>query len=143
MDSAVGGLVALSSALPGPIGIGAGMFLNRQQQKSDLAQLKLESEQARLAATDQARTQAQGFRRALASQLALGALRGGSLQRQFGAVSIGNFLKDQKVIDKKIDFINMAESTQRANIRSNRFSSDVNLISTAIKDGINMVNFSG
>ena len=123
---------------------GFGLAASRQQEKSDLAFLAAETEQAKLSAADTALNQAQTFRRALASQLAISSLRsgsGGSLIRQFGANSISGFLKDQDVLGRRKDFIDLASSSNRAQIRGNRFARDVNSLGSLVGESLQSINF--
>lgn len=125
---------------------GAGLLASQQQEKTELAFLDAQTERAKLAATDQALNESKTFRRALASQLALSSLRsgaGGSLVRQFGAESVSNFLKDQDVLNRRKEFIDVAAQSERSQIKSNRFNRDISAIGNLVKSGLNTVNFSG
>ena len=122
---------------------GLGLVSSRQQEKLDLATLNAETERAKLVASEQAASQAVGFRNSLASQLALSSLRagaGGSLVRQFGAESFSNFLADQRAIGSKQRFIDASADLGRAQARSNRFSRDVSSVSSLLSTGIDAVN---
>jgi len=122
---------------------GVGLVQSRQQERVELAFLEAQTERSRLEATDVALQQAQGFRAALASQLAISSLRsgtGGSLVRQFGAASVSNFLRDQDVLGRRKDFIDIAASNTRAQIKANRFSRDISSIGSLIGQGIQSVN---
>lgn len=122
---------------------GAGLYASRQQQKSEMAFLEAETERARLAATDEALRSAQGFRQALASQLALSSLRsgtGGSLVRQFGAQSLSNFLSDQDVLGRRRQFIDIASQAKGAQIKADRFARDLSGVGSLLTTGLNMVN---
>lgn len=70
----------------------------------DEAGIELSRENARLQAAEQGAIHATGFRKALASQVALSSLRGGagSVTRQFTSESYGNFLQDQEAIKRGV-----------------------------------------
>lgn len=74
---------------------------NKTQGTLDQATLNLNREQARLKAAENAAVHASNFRSALASQLSVASMRGGSgsVAAQFGQASFGNFLRDQKAIE--------------------------------------------
>lgn len=123
---------------------GLGLLSSREQARIESQFLEAETERARLEATDVALSHAQGFRQALASQLAISSLRsgtGGSLVRQFGATSVANFLKDQEVLGRRREFIDIAAGANRSNIRANRFNRDISSIGSLVGQGIQAINF--
>jgi hypothetical protein len=125
------------------VSTGAGLLASREQERVDLAFLEAETERAKLEATDEAIVRAKGFREALASQLAISSLRsgsGGSLVRQFGAVSVSNFLKDQDVLSRRKEFIDIASQSNRAQIRANRFGRDISSIGSLLSSGVQSIN---
>lgn len=124
---------------------GGSIFASKNQARNEMAMLNAETERAKLEATDLALAQTQSFRKALASQLALSSLRGGSggsLMRQFGAESIANFLKDQGVLDRKKAFIDVAAQSQQATIKGNQFSRNASAIGSLVGGGLQSVNLS-
>jgi len=136
----------IAAAASQAVATGAGIVMNEKQKKAELAQVNAERERAKLEATDQALTQTQNFRQALASQLALSSLRsgsGGSLVRQFAAGSVSNYLKDQKAIDNQKKFIDVAANANKANIRSRALGQNISAISSLIGSATNAVAFSG
>jgi hypothetical protein len=133
------------SAAASSVSTGLGMKANRQQQKIELAMLEAETESAKLQASEEAFESARSFRQALASQLAISSLRsgtGGSLVRQFGAASISNMLRDQEVFGRRQKFIDIAASSSRAQIKSNRFSKDISGLGGLLEAGVSSLNFS-
>jgi hypothetical protein len=70
----------------------------------DESAIELSREHARLQAAEQSAIHASGFRKALASQVALASLRGGagSVTRQFTSESYSNFFKDQEAIKRGV-----------------------------------------
>jgi hypothetical protein len=74
------------------------------QRRVDLAAIELQQEQFRLQAAEASSLNANNFRKALASQVALASMRGGggSVVRQFGAESYSNFLQDQEAIKRGV-----------------------------------------
>lgn len=135
----------LVSAATSAASAGLGIASSKKQSKLDQSQLKLQTEQARLAASDQALTQTRDFRQALASQLAISSLRGGSggsLMRQFGATSMANFLDDQKSLQSKRRFIEASASSERSGILSRQLSRDINAVGGLLESSFQQVNFS-
>lgn len=124
---------------------GASMIASGKQEKLDLAMINAETERAKLQATDQALVQAQTFRQALASQLAISSLRsggGGSIARQFGAQSVANFLRDQNALQSTKNFIDIASKGNIATAKSQRLTRDFNAINNLINTGMGAINLS-
>lgn len=123
---------------------GGQMFLSSKQAKFEEQNIRLESAQAKLEATDQAFVQAKNFRQALASQLALASLRGAggsSIVRQTSAESISNFLQDQRVLDKKKAFIDVAASQATMQSKLNKMSRNVSSLGDFLTSTVNAVDF--
>src|SRR6188508_2101607 len=82
----------------------------------DQAAIELNQEQARLQSAEAALANAGSFRKALASQVALASLRGGSgsVMRQFGAESYSNFLQDQEAIKRGVRLSDLQALHSRA-----------------------------
>ncbi len=74
------------------------------QRIIDEASIELQQEQFRLQAAETANQNATSFRKALASQVALASMRGGSgsVARQFGGEAYHNFLQDQESIKRGV-----------------------------------------
>ena len=119
---------------------GAGLMASKQQSKLDTATLNLETSRAKEVAAEQGLASAKTFRGALSSQLALSSLQGGSAVRQFGAESFANFLQDQGAIKSKQKFIDVSKDLGTADIKSKRFSRDVNSITSLLTSGLDAVN---
>lgn len=137
------GTAAIGLMVASAASTGLGLVQSRQQEKLELASLQLEAETAKTQATDEALVRAKSFREALASQLAISSLRGGtggSLVRQFGAVSVSNFLKDQDVLGKRQQYIDIATSLNRASITSGRFGRDISSIGGLVQSGFGAMN---
>ena len=74
---------------------------NKAQKKIDTAALKLNQAQYHAKAAEQGAIHASNFRQALASQVALSTMRGGSgsLATQFGNQAYRTFVEDQQAIE--------------------------------------------
>lgn len=107
LGAAVGSLAGPGGALAGAaIGSSAAGFFekghdDRTQAKLETAALRVNQEQARLKAAESASINASRFRGALASQMSLASMRGGSgsVARQFGQQAFETFLEDQRAIN--------------------------------------------
>jgi hypothetical protein len=112
------------------------------QYKMDEAAIELQRQQAHYQAAEQANASAGGFRKALASQVALASMRGGSgsLVRQFGGESYSNFLKDQEAIKRGGKLIDVQALNQTAQAKANRSSRKTNAALGAISSSINAWN---
>lgn len=117
----VTGAVALTAAAAGVIGsaaIGAYTEIEAANVQGivDQSNITLETEAAKFAAAREAEQHSRNFRSALASQVAMSSFRGGSgsLTRQFGAESFGNFLKDQESFKRGLRIRDIQASTRRA-----------------------------
>jgi len=133
-------LVASAAATAGGLSASASQF------RLDIATITAETEAAKLQATEQALSQAQSFTQALASQLALSAMRegaGGSLVRQFGAESVSNMLADQRSFSRQQSFIDISSQLSRAGARTARFKRNVSSLSSLFSQGLGSVNASG
>ena len=119
---------------------GAGLLASKQQSKLELASLNAETSRAKEVAAEQGLQSARTFRGALSSQLALSSLQGGSAVRQFGAESFANFLQDQKAIKSKQKFLDISKDLSTAQSKSQRFSRDVNSITSLLTSGMQSVN---
>lgn len=122
---------------------GAGLFASRKQSKLEQANLRLETEQAKLAGAETALASARDFRSSLASQLAISSLRsgaGGSLVRQFGSTSMANFLADQGALERKQKFIDLSSGMGSAGIKSQRFARDFSAIGSLLSSGLESIN---
>ena len=122
---------------------GAGLVASGKQSSLERANLKLETEQAKLAGAETALQSATSFRQNLSSQLAIASLRGGnggSLVNQFGSTSMANFLADQGAITSRQKFIDANASNKRSQISANRFSRDVSALGSLFSSGLESIN---
>lgn len=103
---------------------------SRNQQKVDLGAIEVNQEQTRLKAAEAAQQNAMSFRKALASQVALASMRGGSgsLMRQFGSESFSNFLQDQEAIKRGVRIADLQAQQQRASVFGNRATNDLSAL---------------
>lgn len=125
-ETAALAFAAASTAIAGGSFL-AGQSAAKSQYKLDAASIELAREQARTQAAESAQQNALGFRKALASQVALASMRGGSgsLVRQFGAESYSNFLKDQAAIDRGVRVSDAQSLTALAQAKANRYVAGV------------------
>lgn len=93
----------------------------------DEAGIELQRESSRLQAAEQASIHASGFRKALASQVALASLRGGagSVTRQFTSESYGNFLRDQEAIKRGVRLSEIQSLHALAQAGANRSAANI------------------
>lgn len=132
------GLLVMSAA-----STGAGLYASGQQRKLDTAKLNAEVQQAKLAGSEQALVAARGFRQALSSQLALASLRagsGGSMVRQFGAESLGNFLADQRALESRQKFLDVSANLGSSQIKAQRFARDASSIGSLLSSSLDSLN---
>lgn len=106
VGAAVGSIVPGAGTVVGAkvgagLGLAVGSVLNSQTQaKSEMAALRLNQEAAHARAADLSARHAANFRQALASQVSLASMRGGSgsLAAQFGSQAMQSFTQDQRSI---------------------------------------------
>ena len=132
-------MLALSAA-----STGLGLIGSKRQEKLDIATIRAESESAKNQAAQQALASSQGFRQALASQLAISSLRGsgGSISRQFASQSISNMLGDSRAFEQQQKSIDLGAGIQKAQAKSNKFTRNVNSIGGLLGAGVQSVNLS-
>lgn len=108
------------------------------QNEIDTATLKLNQEQAHAKAAAQSAIHAQKFRQALASQMALSTMRGGSgsVATQFGAQSYRNFIEDQQAIERGVDIADVQASLTQAEIDAKKDASQTKALNTAATTAI-------
>lgn len=117
-----------SGALAGAaIGGAAGNLIDttsntNTQSKLDTAALKLNQAQAHAKASETAAIHAGNFRQALASQVSLSQMRGGSgsLSTQFGNQAYRTFLEDQKAIESGVAVGDVQEQIGEADINAKK-----------------------
>jgi hypothetical protein len=115
---------AIGSATAGFIGETSA---NSIQTTLDQATLNLNREQARLKAAETAAIHASNFRQALASQVSIASMRGGSgsVAAQFGQASYENFLRDQKAIEAGLTISEAQSDITQAGITAKKESRDL------------------
>ncbi len=115
------------------------------QLKIDEAGIELQREQSRLQAAEAGQQHAVGFRKALASQVALASMRGGagSVVRQFGSESYSNFLNDQEAIKRGVRLADLQSTHAYAQAYANRSASNLRATSQFATSTLNAWNLSG
>lgn len=124
---------------------GQQLAVSGAQKSLDLATIEANKEQAKLQAAESALSNAQGFRKALASQLSLASFRGGpgsSIAAQFGAESMANFAADQRAIERGVQQINTAATIQSAGASLNAQSRNLSIIGGVANSALALANFS-
>jgi hypothetical protein len=128
--AAAPGVAALAFSAASTAVQGASFLSGRSAAKSqrnvDLANAELVQEQSRLRAAQAAQQSTVGFRKALASQLALAGMRGGSgsVMRQFGSESYSNYLADQENINRGMSIANIQAQNSKAQAYGNEAASN-------------------
>lgn len=139
MDAGIGTAILLGSQA---VLTGFGLRQSRLQEKVDSAKLDYESEQAKLAAQDQAFQNARSFSEQIGSQIAMAGARGkGTGLMQFTTRSFANFLMDQKSIERGVRNIETSKLFGQAEISGNRTIRDLNLISGLVGSTFSSINF--
>lgn len=150
VGAAVGSLFGpLGTAAGASIGSGAAGYFqqssaNKTQGQLDEAALNLNMEQARLKASEQSSTLARNFRKALASQVAVASMRGGSgsLAAQFGRESYQNYLEDKSAIDAGLAVSEAQGKLSGAQIEADKQTRDLKALSNFTSTAFSGVNFS-
>lgn len=123
--------VAIAFAAASTAVAGATYVGQRQAAKTQLtldeSAIELNREHARLQAAEQSLVHATGFRKALASQVALASLRGGagSVTRQFTSESYGNFLRDQEAIKRGVKLSDLQSLNYLSQAYANRSAANL------------------
>lgn len=117
------------------VGVGAASSLtsmvgNKSQLDLDLSTIELRRDTAKMQAAELANQNAQGFRRALASQVALASFRGGSgsVARQFSSNSFSSFFQDQEAIKRGARFADLRAKNEIADAYGRRTTGDIKSI---------------
>ena len=116
---------------------------NKAQKKIDTAALKLNQAQYHAKAAEQGAIHASNFRQALASQVALSTMRGGSgsLATQFGNQAYRTFVEDQQAIEAGVKTADVQTSLGLADITAkNQAANTVEVGRAAVSafDGVNL-----
>lgn len=114
----------------------------KTQHKLDTATIKLNQELYHAKASEAAATHASNFRQALASQVALSGMRGGSgsLGVQFSNQAYQTFAQDQKAIEAGVKLADVQSQISRADSTARRDSSILTAGTRALSalDSINL-----
>jgi len=111
----------------------------RSQAIIDESAVELNREQARLQSAEAALANANNFRKALASQVALASLRGGggSVMRQFGTEAYSNFLQDQEAIKRGVRLSDLQAVHGLAQSAANRGAANLRGLSQFASTSVN------
>lgn len=128
VGAAVGSIIPGAGTLTGAaIGASLGGFYDsytasNTQNKIDTATIKLNQAQYHAKASAAAATHAENFRQALASQVALSGMRGGSgsLGVQFGNQAYRTFAEDQKAIEAGVKVADVQSQLSQADATARR-----------------------
>lgn len=122
----------------------AGRSAANSQSRVDEAAINFAREQSRLRAAQAAAQSAVGFRKALASQLALASMRGGtgSVARQFGSESYANFLTDQENINSYSALGDLTALNQVAQSKANHAAGNAKGLTNVATTALNSFNLS-
>lgn len=129
--------------------IGGGLYdysvtnkLNTTQSKIDTAALKLNQAQFHAKAAETGAIHAANFRQALAHQVALSTMRGGSgsLATQFGNQAYRTFVEDQQAIEAGVKVADVQEQLGEADISARGAAANQYALGRAVSafDGINL-----
>jgi len=148
IGAAVGALLGPGGALAGAaIGSSAGSLFDatsniKTQKTLDTAALKLNQAQAHAKASEQGAVHAANFRQALASQVALTSMRGGSgsLSTQFGNQAYRTFLEDQQTIEAGIKTADVQTQLGQADITARSQAAQTMAIGKAAASAFEGVN---
>jgi hypothetical protein len=115
---------------------------NKAQSTLDQASLNLNREQARLKAAETAAVHASNFRSALASQMSVASMRGGtgSVAAQFGTSSFQNFLRDQKAIETGAAISEIQSDITQAGLYAKQSARDMSSIARLAQSATSAIN---
>lgn len=108
--------------------VGASLYASKNQAKIEAASIKMQTEQARLQASEAALGRTQAFRNNLSNQLALSGMGFGSntALATASAQSFGNYMQDINAINTGAKFAMASGEAASASSKTNRFLRDVN-----------------
>lgn len=137
-----GGAALGASIVGGGVGYYQQTDASKTQYRLDTAALELNQEQARLRSAETSAQHATEFRKALASQIAVASMRGGtgSVVAQFGFESFGGFLRDQEAIKRGLLISETQAGFGRAQALASREARDLSAASTYAKNVTDAVN---
>jgi hypothetical protein len=135
MDPVTAGLFVGASLL-------SSLFANKQQSRAEAANIKLQTEQARLQASEAALERTKSFRQTMSQNLALSGMGFGSTTALATATaqSFGALEADLGAIRRQSDFAVASGHAAKAGARANKFGRDIasveNAASLAMKLGL-------
>jgi len=150
VGAAVGTLIApgVGTLVGASIGGSAGGLYDslsntNSQKKLDTAAIKLNLAQAHAKAAETAATHAGTFRQALATQVGITTMRGGSgsLATQFGSQAYQTFLQDQKAIETGVKVADIQSQIGLADLTARTEAQQIAAVgkaATSAFDGINL-----
>lgn len=148
VGAAVGSIIpGVGTAAGAAVGAGVGSLITSlstsdTQHHVDTAALQLNLEQHRTQAAEKSAIHAQNFRRALASQIAISSMRGGSgsITRQFASQAYSTFLDDQRAIELGLSVTEAQGGLSQADINARRDARNTTAFGKVISafDGINL-----
>lgn len=115
---------------------------NKTQDTLDQAALNLNREQARLKAAETSAIHASNFRSALASQMSVASMRGGSgsIAAQFGQESFSNFLRDQKAIEAGLGVTEAQGEIEQAGLSAKKTTRDMQALARLGQNATSAIN---
>jgi len=141
MDAGLGTALILGG-IQGATTIG-GLYASKYQSKVDKARISYETAQAELAAADAAYENTRSYRRALGAQILSGSIRGApgsSPLVQFTMDTFANYARDQAAISRRGAQAQIAGNIATANMRSERLTRDLGLVSNYFSSAFSGVN---
>lgn len=118
------------------------LSLTGEQKRINTAALKLNQAQFHNKAATQAAAHAENFRQALASQMSIATMRGGSgsLAAQFGNQAYKSFLEDQRAIEAGVKVADVQTQIGLADIDATAQAANISAIGKTISafDGLNL-----
>lgn len=124
----------ITSALFVGAGLATSLYSNRSQARIEAANIKLQTEQAKLQASEMAYERTKSYRQNASTALALSGMGFGSTTALgvLGAQSYGNYVADINAINRKSSFAQAAGEANKALSKSKGFGNDVVAIDSAV-----------
>jgi hypothetical protein len=110
------------------------VYANRQASKAEAASIRLQTEQARLQASEAALERTKAFRQNVSQNLALSGMGFGSTTALAvaNAESLGAYAADINALKKQEQFVVASGESARAQNRAKKFSSDLGSLESSI-----------
>jgi hypothetical protein len=127
MDPITAGLFVGASFL-------SSLYSNKQAAKMEAASIKLQTEQAKLQASESALERTKSFRQNVSQNLALSGMGFGSTTALASAYAegFGNYMSDIRAIDTGVKFAEASGLASKAGSRAKKFGSDVGSLESAV-----------